>query len=88
MAQTNINIRIDEDVKRDFETFCNNIGLTVSAAFNIFARTVIRQQKIPFELALEQPNETTLNAMAAAEKNGDIYGPFDSVKDLMEALNA
>ena len=88
MAQTNINIRIDEDVKREFETFCDNIGLTVSAAFNVFARTVIRQQRIPFELSLEQPNQTTLAAIASAEKDEDIYGPFDNVKDLMEALNA
>ena len=33
--------------------FCANIGLTMSSAFNVFARTAVRQQKIPFELTLE-----------------------------------
>jgi len=36
MAQTNINIRIDEDLKRQFETFCSNIGMTMTTAFCVF----------------------------------------------------
>ena len=35
-----------------------------------------------------EPNETTYNAMESAKNNEDIYGPFDSVKDLMRALDA
>ena len=53
MAQTNVNIRMDAQVKKQFETFCTNIGLTMSAAFNVFAKTAVRQQKIPFEISLE-----------------------------------
>lgn len=36
----------------------------------------------------DEPNETTYAAIAAAENNEDIFGPFDSVSELMEALNA
>ena len=39
-------------------------------------------------MATDEPNETTYQAMAAAEKGEDLYGPFDSVAELMEALNA
>ena len=53
MAQTNINIRIDEDLKRQFETFCSNIGMTMTTAFCVFAKTAVRKQKIPFELAVD-----------------------------------
>ena len=88
MAQTSVNIRMDEATKVAFDRFCNEIGLTISAAFNIFAKTVVREQRIPFELTTEIPNAVTLAAMDAAEKDEDIYGPFDSVKELMEALNA
>ena len=88
MAQTNVNIRMDEATKIAFDKFCDEIGLSVSAAFNIFAKTVVREQRIPFELTTEVPNSVTLAAMDSAEKKDDVYGPFDSVDELMEALNA
>ena len=88
MAQTNVNIRMDEATKIAFDKFCEKIGLSVSSAFNIFAKTVVREQRIPFELTTEVPNATTLAAMDSAEKGNDVYGPFDSVDALMEALNA
>ena len=53
MAQTNINIRMDKQLKNQFETFCNNAGLTMSTAFNVFARTSVRMQKIPFEITAD-----------------------------------
>ena len=52
MAQTNINIRMDAQLKKQFEDFCTNVGLTMSSAFNVFAKTVVRQQKIPFDIDL------------------------------------
>ncbi|MCL2265006.1 MAG: type II toxin-antitoxin system RelB/DinJ family antitoxin [Treponema sp.] len=50
MAQTNINIRMDSQLKEQFEKFCSNVGLTMSTAINVFAKTSVRQQKIPFEI--------------------------------------
>ena len=50
MAQTNLTIRIDEDIKRDAETLFNKIGLNMSAAINVFFRQAVRSQAIPFEL--------------------------------------
>ena len=88
MAQTNVNIRMDEATKVAFDKFCNEKGLYVSSAFNIFAKTVVREQRIPFELTTEVPNSVTLAAMDSAEKSEDVYGPFDNVEALMEALNA
>ena len=40
MAQTNINIRIDEDLKKQFEAFCSDIGMTMTTAFCVFAKTI------------------------------------------------
>ena len=88
MAQTNVNIRMDEATKIAFDKFCQEIGISVSSAFNIFAKTVVREQRIPFELTTEVPNSVTLAAMDEAEKRSDVVGPFDSVDALMEALNA
>ncbi len=88
MAQTNVNIRMDEATKIAFDRFCAEIGLSVSAAFNIFAKTVVREQRIPFILTTEVPNAVTVAAMEAAEKDEDMFGPFDTVDEVMEALNA
>ena len=53
MAQTNINIRIDEDLKKQFEAFCSDIGMTMTTAFCVFAKTAVRKQKIPFEISTD-----------------------------------
>jgi DNA-damage-inducible protein J len=53
MAQINVNIRMDAQLKNQFEMFCNTVGLTMSTAFNVFARTTVQRQKIPFEIAVE-----------------------------------
>ena len=50
MAQTNVNIRMDENTKKAFDAFCSEIGLSVSSVFNMFAKTVVREQRIPFEV--------------------------------------
>jgi len=50
MAQTNVNIRMDSQLKKQFEAFCTDVGMNMSTAFNVFARTSVRLQKIPFEI--------------------------------------
>jgi len=50
MAQTNLTIRIDENIKQEAETLFNKIGLNMSSAINVFFRQAIREQSIPFEL--------------------------------------
>ena len=50
MGQTNLTIRIDEDIKREAESLFSKIGLNMSAAVNVFFRQAIREQTIPFEL--------------------------------------
>ena len=54
----------------------------------IFYRQALRYHGLPFEVRLDEPNETTYAAMKAAENDEDMHGPFDSVADMMEALNA
>ena len=43
---------------------------------------------MPFDVKIDEPNDTTYAAMEAAEKEENLYGPFESVDELMEALNA
>lgn len=46
-----LSIRMNDDTKMAFEGFCESIGLTVSAAVNMFAKITLREGRIPFELA-------------------------------------
>lgn len=87
MANVNINIRIDSELKKQFESFCDDMGLNMTTAFTLFAKKAVREYRIPFEIGGMAPNSVTRAAMDAANK-GEMYGPFDSVSDLMEALNA
>ncbi len=48
-----INIRIDENLKKDVEKTFENIGISMSAAINIFLKTVVRENRIPFELSAD-----------------------------------
>ena len=50
MSQTNLTVRIDEDIKREAEILFSRIGLNMSSAINVFFRQAIREQSIPFEL--------------------------------------
>ena len=54
MAQTSINIRMDEDLKKQFDAFCSDIGMSMSTAFCVFAKTAVREQRIPFEISAEK----------------------------------
>ncbi len=48
MATTTMTLRMDTDVKRNAENLCKEMGMTLSTAFNIFAKAMIRKRGIPF----------------------------------------
>jgi DNA-damage-inducible protein J len=66
---TNLNIRIDQDLKEQAEIFFNEIGLNMSSAFNIFVRQSLRQGKIPFEISLASDPFYSPSNMAALKKS-------------------
>lgn len=54
MAQTvNVNFKLDSDVKKSMEQACSELGLSMSAAFTIFAKKVAREKRIPFEVSVD-----------------------------------
>ena len=53
MATTNISIRIEESTKRDLESVCKELGLSVTTAFTIFAKKMCRERRIPFDVAID-----------------------------------
>lgn len=61
MAQTNINIRMDKQLKEQFDKFCSDIGMSMTTAFCVFAKKAVREQKIPFEITAEDPFYSAAN---------------------------
>ena len=57
MAQTNVSIRVDEDLKKDVEVLFTKLGLTLSSATNVFYRQALRTQGIPFPVVATPPME-------------------------------
>ena len=50
MSQSVLSVRLDEDIKRRFDTFCSDAGMNASVAVNMFVRAVIREKRIPFDI--------------------------------------
>lgn len=71
-----ITMRAEPNVKAMFEEICEEIGLSVNAALNIFMKRVVRERKIPFDLAADPfysaANINYLRASAAAAKAGQL----------------
>ena len=51
MSQSvNVNFKLDTDEKKSMEQVCSELGLSMSAAFTVFAKKVGREKRIPFEV--------------------------------------
>ena len=54
MAETtNVNIRMDKEIKDRAERLFGEMGMSMTTAFNIFVRQTLRQGKIPFEISVD-----------------------------------
>ena len=53
MEQTIVNFRMDEDLKKKMEKVCADMGMSMTTAFTIFAKTVTREKRIPFEVTAD-----------------------------------
>jgi len=53
MAQTTFSVRMDSEVKKQFDEFCSQVGMNATTAFNMFARAVLREKRLPFDVTTE-----------------------------------
>ncbi len=63
MATVNMSIRMDTELKKQADAMLSDMGLNMTTAMNMFLRQVVRQGRIPFEIATDIPNVETLAAM-------------------------
>lgn len=89
MPTTNLNIRTDRDVKEHADRIFSELGLTMTSAINMFLRTTIRENGIPFPLKLDTPNQTTAQAIEEGRRiaaDSSVKG-YTSMDDLKKALD-
>ena len=66
MAQTTVSIRMDDTLKKDFDSICNELGLTMSTAVIMLAKKMAREKRLPFEVSID-PFYSESNIKALSE---------------------
>lgn len=89
MATTNINVRVDSALKQEAEALFNDLGLNMSSAINMFLRSAINHDGIPFEVRCSIPNVETRAALDEYEemkKNPGSYKRYQCFDDLVDEV--
>lgn len=69
MAQTTVSIRMDDELKKQVDGFCKDVGMSLSTAVTLFAKTVVREKRIPFEITTQTDpfySESNMRALRAS----------------------
>lgn len=92
MANTaSINIRMDANLKKQFEAFCADMGMSMTTAINIFARKAVRENRIPFEISGDAPNAETRQAIEEVQRmkaDPSLGKTYTDVDEMMKELLA
>lgn len=86
MATTNLSVRVDENLKKEVEDLLGDLGLSVSAAVNLYFRQMVQTQSIPFPI--KRYNAETEKVLEEVKDGVNMNGPFNSLDELWEDLNA
>jgi len=69
MAQITVSIRMDEELKKQVDAFCKEVGMSFSTAVALFAKTMVREKRIPFEITTQTDpfyGENNMKALRAS----------------------
>ena len=87
MGQTAFTVRMDTEVKKRFDELCKDFGMSANTAFNMFARAVIKQERIPFDVEsenqakLQRAWEAIERMRASAVANGIADMPMEEIDE-------
>jgi DNA-damage-inducible protein J len=89
MESVNVTIRIDKETKREFDIFCENVGINTTTAFNMFVKATLRTRELPFIITDNEPKRQARNelkeAFRAAQEQSIING---TDKMTLDEINA
>ena len=87
MESLTLNVRVDAKDKKNFEEFCNEVGMNISTAVNMFIKTVIREQRLPFEVRSYKPNDEIIKKLQEAEKEMETSSKRYTLEELEASMN-
>ena len=87
MAAVNYTLRIDEEDKQKAEQVFRSLGMTFSTGINVYIKTVGRQQKIPFALAMNEAatTKTFEDVFKAAQEEAKVNGTSEMAMGEIDA---
>lgn len=68
MAQSSVTIRVDDSLKRSFDSLCDQFGFSNTAAYTLFMKAVVRERRIPFEIKVDSDEEIRNKAIQAVAR--------------------
>ena len=84
MALSTITARISDTDKSDFDTFCSSVGLTSSAAINMFVKAVLRERRIPFDIKSDNSFYSPENQAYILKSVNELKAGKGTVHELIE----
>jgi len=91
MATTNVTMRIDEELKKQLQELVSNLGLDMTTFFTMSAKQAVREQRIPFEVSMNVPNEETRAAFEEVRRmkeDPSLGKSYTDVDEMMKELLA
>ena len=97
MGAVNVTIRVEEETKRQFDTFCENVGMNITTAFSLYMKAVLRTRRLPFNITdIEESVEARSVILARGKKafkyareqaivNGTSNMTIDEINDEIDA---
>ena len=91
MGAVNVTIRVDEETKREFDTFCDNVGMNITTALNMYMKAVLRTRQLPFPITDIKPlkqtdaRESLKRAFKAAQEQSVKNGTDKMTMDEIDA---
>lgn len=89
MATVNVTIRMDDELKKQAEELFSDLGLSMTAAFIVFTKQAVREQRIPFNISRNLPNAETITAIEEVEhmkRNSQAYKGYENVDEMISEL--
>ena len=81
---------MDDELKKEFDTVCGELSFSMTAVFTVFAKTVARQQKIPFEISaiLNAETKAAMDEVRMMKKDPSLYKGYTDVDEMMMVLRS
>lgn len=87
MNQSTLSIRVDSNDKKCFELFCDKTGMNVSTAINMFIKAVLREQKLPFEVKVDNMDNEIYNKLSEADQELKNKSNKYTTDEIIESVN-